>query len=180
MRFIVIGLLFFSLITPLDHAFAMNAAEINARVDEALQKFYKKSPAGKKLAGQAKGILVFPKVYKAGIGVGGEYGEGALRVGGKTVSYYSTASGSFGFQLGAQARTQILMFMTANSLNKFRKSDGWEVGVDGSVALITIGAGEDFDTNTVKAPIVGFVMNNQGLMFNVSLEGTKISKINRK
>ncbi len=72
------------------------------------------------------------------------------------------------------------MFMTADSLNKFRKSDGWEVGVDGSVALITIGAGEDFDTNTVKAPIVGFVMNNQGLMFNVSLEGTKISKIDRK
>ena len=180
MRFIVIGLLFLGLLAPLDHAHAMNAAEINARVDEALQKFYKKSPAGKKLAGQAKGILVFPKVYKAGIGVGGEYGEGALRVGGRTVNYYSTASGSFGFQLGAQARTQILMFMTADSLNKFRKSDGWEVGVDGSVALITIGAGEDFDTNTVKAPIVGFVMNNQGLMFNVSLEGTKISKINRK
>jgi len=180
MRFLAICLLFVGLVAPLDHAFAMNAAEINARVDEALQKFYKKSPAGKKLAGQAKGILVFPKVYKAGIGVGGEYGEGALRVGGKTVNYYSTASGSFGLQLGAQARTQILMFMTAESLNKFRKSDGWEVGVDGSVALITIGAGEDFDTNTVKAPIVGFVMNNQGLMFNVSLEGTKISKIDRK
>lgn len=179
MRLLRILMIAVVLLAPAAQAVAMNAAEINARADEALQKFYKKSPAGKKLAAQAKGVLIFPKVYKAGIGVGGEYGEGVLRVGGKSVSYYSTTSASIGFQLGAQARTQILMFMTTDALNKFRKSDGWEVGVDGSVALITIGAGEDFDTNTVKAPIVGFVMNNQGLMFNVSLEGTKISKIER-
>lgn len=169
----------FALSLPAASASAMSADEINAKSNEALNRLYKKSTSAKDLSGRAKGILIFPKVYKAGIGIGGEYGEGVLRVGGKNAGYYSTASASIGFQLGAQARSQILMFMTSEALNNFRNAEGWEVGVDGSVALITIGAGEDFDTNTVTAPIVGFVTNNKGLMYNLNLEGTKISKIDR-
>jgi lipid-binding SYLF domain-containing protein len=179
MRIVKFLILIFALSLPAASASAKSAAEINAQANEALNKLYKKSKAAKELGARAKGILIFPKVYKAGIGIGGEYGEGVLRVGGKSVAYYSTASASIGLQLGAQARAQILMFMTSDALNKFRQSEGWEVGVDGSVALITIGAGEDFDTNTIKSPIVGFVTNNQGLMYNLNLEGTKISKIDR-
>lgn len=179
MRIAKLLVLFFALSLPAASVSAMNAEEINTKSSEALNRLYKKSPSAKELGARAKGILIFPRVFKAGIGIGGEYGEGVLRVGGASVDYYSTASASIGLQLGAQARSQILMFMTADSLEKFRKSQGWEVGVDGSVALITIGAGEDFDTNTVKSPIVGFVTNNQGLMYNLNLEGTKISKIDR-
>jgi len=158
---------------------AASAAEIDVRVDEALKELYKTSSAAQSLGDQARGILVFPKVIKAGVGVGGEYGEGALRIGGKTVEYYATASASIGFQLGAQAKSQVIMFMTPGSLEKFRKSEGWEVGVDGSVAIASIGAGGDIDTKTLKSPIIGFVFSNKGLMYNLTLEGSKITKLKR-
>lgn len=89
--------------------------------------------------------------------IGGEYGEGALRIGGKTVGYYSTAAGSIGFQLGGQMMTVILVFMQEAALKDFRASSGWEVGVDGSVALVTVGAGGSVDTTNIKDPVVGFV-----------------------
>ena len=124
-------------------------------------------------------MLIFPEVVKAGFVIGGEYGEGALRIKKKTVEYYSTVAGSIGLQIGAQAKTVILMFMDKEVLSAFRNSDGWEVGVDGSVALIEFGAGDAIDTNSIKDPIIGFIFGNKGLMFNLTLEGAKISKINR-
>jgi lipid-binding SYLF domain-containing protein len=102
-----------------------------------------------------------------------------LRIKGKTVDYYNTAAASIGFQLGAQSKTMILLFMTENALSDFRNSDGWEVGVDGSVALVTIGAGGSVDTTNLKDPIIGFVFNNKGLMYNLTLEGSKMTKIKK-
>ena len=118
-------------------------------------------------------------MIKAGIGIGGEYGEGALLLDGKTVDYYSTASASIGLQFGAQKKTQLVLFMSKAALEKFRNSDGWEAGVDGSVAIAEFGAGGDIDTKTIQSPIIGFVFSNKGLMYNLSLEGSKISKLNR-
>ena len=161
-------------------AMAKSAAEINAGVDEALAQFNKEVKTGSALLDRAAGVLVFPKVIKAGIGVGGEYGEGALRVGGKTVDYYSTAAASWGLQLGAQAKTVILVFLEQDALNKFRNSSGWEIGVDGSVALVEVGAGGSLDTTKLKEPIVGFVIGQKGLMYNLTLEGTKMTKIVRE
>jgi len=153
--------------------------EIDAKVNAALKKFYKEVGAAKELSKKSKGILIFPDVVKAGFVIGGEYGEGALRIKKKTVEYYSTAAGSIGLQIGAQAKTVILMFMDKEVLSAFRNSDGWEIGLDGSVALIEYGAGDAIDTNSIKDPVIGFVFGNKGLMFNLTLEGTKISKINR-
>ena len=125
----------------LDQACAADAREIDVSVNVALEQFRKEvSGAGEFLA-SARGYLVFPKVLKAGLGIGGEYGEGALHVGEKNVAYYSTASASIGLQLGVQKKSIIIVFLTSESLSKFRKSEGWEVGVDGSVALIKVGAG---------------------------------------
>jgi lipid-binding SYLF domain-containing protein len=118
-------------------------------------------------------------VLQAGVGIGGEYGEGALRIQGKTVDYYNIASASVGFQFGGQRKDVILVFMQDQALKDFRASSGWNAGVDGSVALINVGAGGNIDTTTIKDPIVGFVIGQQGLMFNLSLEGTKISKLDR-
>ncbi|MDO6419541.1 YSC84-related protein [Amphritea sp. 2_MG-2023] len=160
-------------------AHAASAQEIESKVNQALSELYQHSAAGKELATNAAGILVFPEVIKAGIGIGGEYGEGALRVGGKTVSYYNVASASIGFQLGAQIKAEVLLFMTADALAKFRHSDGWEAGVDGSVALATLGAGGTLDSNTLQQPIIGFIFSNKGLMYNLSIEGSKITKIQR-
>ncbi len=111
--------------------------------------------------------------------IGGEYGEGALRIHNKTVEYYSTAAASIGFQLGAQSKAVVLVFMNDDALADFRKSDGWEAGVDGSVALIEWGVGEDINTNDIKDPIIGFVFNNKGLMYNLTIEGSKFTKIIR-
>ena len=153
--------------------------EIDAEVRQALKEFRQHTSAGHELSQKAAGMLVFPSVVKAGIGVGGEYGEGALLVGGKPAAYYNIASASIGFQLGAQARSMIVLFMTENALAKFRNSEGWKAGVDGSVALATLGAGGSIDTETAKKPIIGFIFSNKGLMYNLTFEGSKISKIER-
>src|SRR5262245_26988232 len=109
-------------------ALAASKEEIDAGVKEALETLYKQSSAAKDLGAKAAGILVFPKITKAGMGVGGEYGEGALLVGGKTTGYYNTASGSIGFQLGVQQKGQAIMFMSQKELDKFVKQehDGWK------------------------------------------------------
>jgi lipid-binding SYLF domain-containing protein len=156
---------------------AASAKEIDIRVDVALEKFEKDVKGGKEFLKSAKGVLVFPSVIKAGFGIGGEYGEGAMRIKGKTVEYYSTAAASIGFQIGAQSKTVLLVFMEDKALKSFRGSSGWEAGVDGSVALVELGAGGSIDTTNVKDPIVGFVFGNKGLMYNLTLEGSKFTKI---
>ena len=158
---------------------AASKQEINAEVREALQNFQKQTSAGHDLSKKASGILVFPNVIKAGVGIGGEYGEGALLVKGKTVGYYNIAAASIGFQLGAQARSQIVLFMTDKALADFRRSEGWKAGVDGSVALATLGAGGALDTETAKQPIIGFIFSNKGLMYNLTFEGSKITRVDK-
>jgi lipid-binding SYLF domain-containing protein len=160
-------------------AHAATAKEIDVSVDVALERFNTEVKGGKEFLKSAKGVLVFPKVYKAGFVVGGEYGEGALRIGGKTVDYYSTVAGSWGLQIGGQKKTVVLVFMQDEALKKFRGSSGWKAGVDGSVALITVGAGEAIDTTTIKDPIVGFVLDQKGLMANLTLEGSKYTKLKK-
>jgi len=163
-------------------AFAAEAKStkvIDAQVDDSLARFYADIGGSKELVSKSYGVLVFPSVIKAGIGIGGEYGEGALRIKGKTVDYYNTAAASIGLQLGAQAKTVIILFMTKKALGDFRKSEGWEVGVDGSVALLNVGAGGSLDTTNVKAPVVGVVFGNKGLMYNLTLEGSKMTKLKK-
>ena len=155
------------------------AEEIDAAVDESILTFKKDVNGAEVFLNQAAGYLVFPRVIKVGIGIGGETGEGALRVGGSTVDYYRTTAGSIGFQLGAQAKAIVIAFMTKESLDKFRNSSGWKVGVDGSVALIDIGAGKTIDTNNIKDPVVGFVFDSKGLMYNLTLEGSRFTKLDR-
>ena len=158
---------------------AASAAAIDADVDVALGRFYRHVRGSRQLVRKAIAVLVFPTVIKAGMGIGGEYGEGALRIRGRTVAYFNTISASFGFQLGAQARSVIIMFMTNDALDQFRSTDGWKVGVDGSVAVVTVGVGGSIDTNRITSPIVGFIFDGKGLMYNLTLEGSKISQIYR-
>jgi len=155
------------------------ASALNRSADQAVQDFRQQVNGADVFLNQAAGYLVFPKVYKGGIGVGGETGEGVLRVGGSPVGYYRLAAGSVGFQLGAQAKSIVIAFMTRDALDRFRNSDGWRVGVDGSVALIDIGAGKTIDSDNVRDPVVGFIYGSKGLMYNLTLEGTKFTKIDR-
>jgi lipid-binding SYLF domain-containing protein len=159
---------------------AKTAKEIDASVDVAIERFYKQVEGAEELVKASKGILVMPNVKKAAFIVGGEYGQGALRVGGKSVDYYNTISGSIGLQIGGEAKDIILLFMTDEALKQFRASKGWEAGVDGNVALITIGAGGRADTRTLKDPIVGYVFDAKGLIADISLKGAKFSKVDKK
>ncbi|MCU0559336.1 MAG: YSC84-related protein [Desulfobacterales bacterium] len=159
---------------------AKTAKEIDASVNACLDRFYKQVKGGKELAGKAKGMLVMPNVVKAGLIVGGEYGEGALRAGGKTAGYYNLAAGSIGFQIGGQAKDIVVLFMTDAVLKQFQASSGWEAGVDGNVALVNIGGGERVDFTKMNDPIVGFVLDVKGLMADISLKGAKFSKITPK
>ncbi|MBX6317663.1 YSC84-related protein [Pigmentiphaga sp.] len=156
---------------------AAKRARIDAGVDEALNRLYSTVQGSRELGNKARGILVFPNVVAAGFIVGGEYGEGALREGGRTTGYYSTASGSFGFQAGAQSKALIFMFMNQAELDRFKSGSGWTAGVDGSVAVVKAGINASIDTNTARAPVVAFAITNAGLMANLSVEGTKISKL---
>ena len=160
-------------------AWASSAREIDAGADETLIRFYDHVRDGKKIVQQAKGVLIFPGVFKAGIGIGGEYGEGALRIKGKTVDYYNTAAASIGFQLGAEKKSIIVLFMQDHALEHFRDSSGWKAGVDASIAVVTVGAGGAMDTSKLNQPILAFIFGQKGLMYNLTLEGAKFTKLKR-
>ena len=168
-----------SIVGSVAGAQASSAAQIDADVHATLTEFSWRVRGAQELLAKSAAVLVFPSVIKAGIGLGGEYGEGSLLVRGRTVDYYNTISASIGFQLGAQARSVIIVFMTREALADFRRVYGWKVGVDGSVALITLGIGGSIDTSKIASPIVGFIFDGKGLMYNLTLEGSKITRIVR-
>ena len=171
--------LYVGLLGAVPNGNAASGPGIDADVDLTLAHFYDQVYGSRELVDRAAGVLVFPSVVKAGMGFGGEYGEGALRIRGRTASYFNTVSASFGFQLGVQARSVIILFMTHDALERFRYTKGWKVGVDGSVTLVTIGAGGSLDSNQIKNPVLGFIFDAKGLMYNLTLEGTKITPIRR-
>ncbi len=159
---------------------AEQRAEINSGVDAALSRLQESSPQARDLVSRAKGVLVFPSVLSAGFVVGAEHGRGELRVNGRNEGYYTTTGGSIGFQAGAQSKAVIVLFMTDEALRQFQQSRGWTVGADATVAVANIGANGNIDSNTIRKPVVGFVLNNAGLMAGVSLDGSKVNRLDLK
>jgi lipid-binding SYLF domain-containing protein len=164
---------------PVAEAAVSSRAEIDAQSREALARLKEQTSAGAELASRAAGVLVFPEVLKGGLVVGGEYGEGQLRVGGVPTRYYRLASASVGFQLGVQQKSVVILFMTPESLDRFRRSKGWKAGVDASVAIANLGAGDQIDTETARKPVIAFVFSNKGLMYNLTLEGSRITPLGK-
>jgi len=156
---------------------AARRSSIDSSVDAALSKLYGQVQGSRELTAKARGVLVFPSVVSAGLGVGGSYGQGALRVGGHSVGYYSTTAASVGLLAGADSKAVFVLFMTQEALDKFRASSGWTAGADASVTMLKVGANAAVDTQTVQQPIVGFALSNAGLMANLSLDGTKINRL---
>ena len=161
------------------YSMAEPASVIEAKANEALKQFAREVKGSEAFLAKTKGYLVFPSVVKGGFVVGGEYGEGVLRINGETKGYYSIASASVGFQLGLQKTSYIIAFGSQAALDNFIKSDGWEAGVDGSIAVAKWGVGKDISSISFEKPIYAFVFGAKGLMYNLSLEGTKFTKINR-
>jgi lipid-binding SYLF domain-containing protein len=158
-------------------ALAASTAEIDTRVADTLNRFYSQNDRHREMAQKASAVLVFPRVTKAGAGVGGEFGEGALEVGGKTVGYYKVTGGSVGATLGVARHSEVILFMTDAARDHFMNSHDWSIGGDASVAVAKHGAGAEYDTAEMRKPVLAFVFNEKGLMGDVSLEGAKISKL---
>ena len=150
---------------------------IDAAVDSSLSNLYQQVQGSQELVGRAPGVLVFPNVMEAGFIVGASRGSGARRVGGKTVSYHATTSGSLGLQAGAQSTAVFLLFMTQDALQRFQNSRGWTVGADASVTLLTVGATAQMTTATAQQPVVGYVLSNRGLMAGVTIDGARVTRL---
>jgi lipid-binding SYLF domain-containing protein len=170
-----------SLLPTVSHA--ATAQAIDRGADTTLDQFRSRVKGADDFLRGAKGYLVFPEVIQGGIGVGGQYGEGVLRIGGKSAAYYSIKSGSIGFQLGAQRKSIIIAFLQDQALVEFEAKaeagNAWNVGADGSVVLLNLGAQASINSATINQPIVGFVFGQQGLMYNLSLQGSNISRLRR-
>jgi len=170
------SLLAMAVTMPLQNASAATPAEVDSKVGFALERLHKEVAGSQEVTKKAAGVLVFPGVVKAGFIIAGEGGQGALLIGGKIVAHYDIMSASVGFQGGAEKKDIIMAFMDADSLKKFRNSDGWKAGADGTVTLINTGANAKVDLTKINQPIVGFVVGQSGLMAGVSLDGSKITK----
>ena len=155
---------------------AQKAAKLDKDVDKAATQLYAKSPAAKELAKVAKGILIFPSVKKAGFLIGGQYGEGALRSGGKTTGYYKTTATSYGLQAGGQKFGYAMFFMKDGAMEYLKKSSGWDVGVGPSFVVVDEGMATSLTTTTVKADIYVFFFSQKGLMGGLGIQGSKISQ----
>jgi lipid-binding SYLF domain-containing protein len=156
---------------------ATRRQNIDSGVDNALANLIRQDPGSQQLVNRARGVLVFPAVLEAGFVVGAWRGDGALRKGGKTVSYHRTTGGSFGLQAGAQSTAVFLLFMTDDALAAFEASRGWTAGVDASVTLITVGANAQLTSATSQQPIIGYVLSNQGIMAGVTVDGSRITRL---
>lgn len=162
---------------PLRVALAATGPELDRDSIQTLEQLYDKQPNTRGVIDRAAGVLVFPGIYKGGIGVGAEFGEGVLRERGAVTGYFRVVTGSVGLQLGLQKRAQVIAFMDADALHKFKASEGWEAGVDGSIVVADLGAGAQADTKSINQPIIAFILDEKGLMYNVTLEGSKITRI---
>lgn len=151
--------------------------EITEGIDSTLTRLYAQVPGSRELVAKSNGVLVFPRVLAGGLIVGAEFGKGALLVGGTNAGYYSVSSLSVGLQAGAQSKAVVILFMNEEALNKFRNSKGWAAGADASVAVVKVGANGAVDTTTAANPVQAFVLTNAGLMANLNLEGTKVSRL---
>jgi lipid-binding SYLF domain-containing protein len=160
-----------------DKSPAARRREIDTAADNTLSRLHSEVRGSSELTAKARGMLIFPSILAAGLVVGGEYGEGVLRAGGRSQGYYRAASGSFGFQAGAQSKAVVILFLTDDALSKFRNSNGWTAGVDASVALAKIGANGEVDTSSIKNDVAAFALTNAGLMYNLTIEGTKITRM---
>lgn len=174
---VVVVCLAFAFTLPVAVSHAKTRGEINASVKAGMDRFHKHIKGSSAYLKGAQGVLVMPRITKAGFVVGGKYGQGALLIDGKTVDYYSLAEGSLGWQIGAEQYDMVILFMTDEVLKKFRSSEGWEAGVDAEVTLIEAGAEASVETLRSQHPIAAFIFGQKGLMAGVSIKGAKFTRI---
>ena len=155
----------------------VDRAEIDTDSRQALNTLYAQNSAAKAIGQQARAVLVFPSIVKAGLGIGGAYGEGEMRQGGAVTGYYSTFTGSWGLQAGAQQYGYAVFLMNDKAVNYVKESEGWEIGVGPTVVLVNAGVAQNLSTTSLQDDAYAFIFDQKGLMAGISIEGTKINKL---
>jgi len=179
-KIILVTAVALSLGMPVLHAHAATAEDLNQDATQALQTLYKTHPSAELLGKNAKAILVFPKIIKAGLVFGGSYGEGVMLQSGKPASYYNSVSASWGWQVGAESYGYVVFLMNDKALNYLQTSKGWELGAGPTVVVVNEGIAKNLSTSTVQDDAYAFIFDQQGLMASLSIEGTKISPIRKQ
>lgn len=174
-KFVQLASMLLALVTT-GVAQADTAREIDASTDAALAEFRKSVKGANEYLAAAKGVLVIPEVKKVGLVVGGQWGEGALRINDKTAGYYKMTAASVGFQAGYQTATYLFVFLTEAALNEFRTGKGWDAGIDAGVTVVDESVGASIDTLKAKSSVVAFIFGKEGLMGGYSLKGQKLSR----
>ncbi|MGC0225080.1 YSC84-related protein [Pseudooceanicola nitratireducens] len=154
-----------------------NPQKIDARVDATLGFLFQNYPESREVSAKSVAALVMPVITEAGIGIGGSYGQGALRVDGITVDYYSAAAANIGLQIGAQQYAHVLFFMSQESLERFRRNEGWAAGADIEYAFSNEGDNFRTDTNSGLSPVVAYVFGQAGARLGATIEGIKYTRI---
>lgn len=179
-RFLFAAAVVFSLGAACNDASAASAADLTRDARQSLESLYRTDPVASDIAAHAKEILVFPKIIKAGLVFGGAYGEGVLFKGSKAAGYYNTVSASWGWQAGAQSYGYVLFLMDDKAVRYLHESKGWEIGVGPTVVVVDKGVARNLSSTTLKDDAYAFIFDQQGLMASLSIEGTKISKIEKQ
>jgi lipid-binding SYLF domain-containing protein len=160
-------------------ATAASAEDLDKDSHQALQTLYKAEPVAETLSHTAKAVLVFPNMVKAGLVFGGSYGEGVLMKGSKVIDYYNSVSGSWGLQIGAESYGYAVFLMTDKAVEYIEETKGWEIGVGPTIVVVDEGIAKNLSTSTLKDDAYAFIFSQQGLMAGLTIEGTKISRIDR-
>jgi lipid-binding SYLF domain-containing protein len=163
----------------MNQAGAATAEDLDKDSLQALKTLYQTSSVAENLSRSAKAVLVFPNIVKAGLVFGGSYGEGVLMKGSQVADYYNSVTGSWGLQIGAQSYGYAVFLMTDDAVSYLEKTKGWEIGVGPTVVVVDEGVAKNLSTSSLKDDAYAFIFSQQGLMAGVSIEGTKISRINR-
>jgi len=166
-------------VVMLDRAHAAGTDDLNRDSDQALQMLYRTHPFAAELAKSARAVLIFPNIVKAGFFFGGAYGEGELKQGSKIDGYYNSLSGSWGLQAGLQSYGYAVFLMSENAVSYIHRSEGWEIGTGPTIVILNEGIARNLTTSTLKDDAYAFIFDQQGLMAGISIEGTKISRINQ-
>ena len=177
---VVLSAVALSLALPAVQAQAASAEDLNQDAAQSLRNLYKAHPEAELLSKNAKAVLVFPKIIKAGLVFGGSYGEGVMMRDGQAPSYYNSVSASWGWQAGAESYAYVVFLMNDKSLQYLEKSKGWEIGVGPTVVMVNEGVAKNVSSTTMKDDAYAYILDQQGLMASLSIEGTKISPIQKR
>jgi lipid-binding SYLF domain-containing protein len=181
-RCIAGAMLFFAAFGPLSavSAHADSRSKLSEAGMAALSKLEATDPAARLYAKHARAILVFPSVLKAGLIFGGESGNGVLLVHGRPMEYYNLSGGSWGLQIGGQDFSYALFFMNNSAIAYLRRAEGFSAGTGPSIVVVNKGAAAEANSTTLTHDVYAFPFNARGLMADLTLQGTKITRIHPK